>query len=190
MLSSVLADEDQGSRIGAGGRRARFAFGADRVRKRGSARGSVALLICLAALVAPAHAAPAHFASLRSDRAYLREGPTFSHRILWIYRRKGYPVKVIAAFDVWRRIQDADGTVGWMNASMLSDRRTVFVTEKKRVPVRAEAVSASRVVAWAEPGVVATLKACEVSSCEITAGGVEGWIDKKSIWGVEAREAF
>jgi SH3-like domain-containing protein len=149
------------------------------------------LLVCLVALVAPAHAQMAtRYASLRTDKAYLREGPTFAHRVLWIYRRKGYPVRIVAAYDAWRRVEDADGTVGWMNASMLSDRRTILVIQKGRVPVRAGAASSTRVVAWAAPGVVADLKACEVSACEIATAGVDGWIDKKNIWGVDARDVF
>jgi SH3-like domain-containing protein len=146
----------------------------------------------LLALVAPAHsdARTSHFASLRADKAFLREGPTYAHRVLWIYHRKGYPVRVIAAFDVWRRIEDSDGTKGWMNASMLTDRRTVLVTAKEKVAVRSSADESSRSVAWVEPGVVAALKACEVSSCRIAVAGVDGWIDKKDIWGVEAREVF
>jgi SH3-like domain-containing protein len=158
----------------------------------GSARRIVAVLLCQMGLVAPAHAGapPTHYASLRSDKAYLREGPTFAHRVLWIYRRKGYPVRVIAGFDVWRRVEDADGTVGWMNGSMLTDRRTVLVTGKNRAPVRGRAALSSRVLAWANPGVVATLKACEVDVCEISVDSIDGWIEKKNVWGVDAREVF
>jgi SH3-like domain-containing protein len=156
----------------------------------GSVRAIAALLLCHAVLVAPAQAAPAHFASLKAGKAYLREGPTYAHRVRWIYRRKGYPVRVTAAFDIWRRVEDADGTVGWMNASMLTDRRTILVTSKNRVPVRGKVEPASRILAWVQPGVVAMLKACEVASCEISVDSVDGWIEKKNIWGVDAREVF
>jgi SH3-like domain-containing protein len=77
-----------------------------------------------------------------------------------------------------------------MNASMLTDRRTVLVTAKEKVAVRSSADESSRLVAWVQPGVVAALKACEVSSCRIAVASVDGWIDKKDIWGVEAREVF
>jgi SH3-like domain-containing protein len=192
MLSSVLADEDPRSRIGRRGDHAFDARGKRGVCRRGSMRLAAASMFVLAAFVAAAHAAaPApHYASLRTDKAYLREGPTYAHRILWMYRRKGYPVRVIAAFDIWRRIEDADGAVGWINASMLTDRRTVLVRGISRAPVRAALGVKSRVLAWAEPGVVATLKACEVSACEISAGGTDGWIDKKNIWGVDALETL
>jgi SH3-like domain-containing protein len=192
MLSSVLADEDPRSRIGRRSVHACVTHDKHGVCNLGSMRWHAAVLLLLATFVAGAHAAgPApHYASLRTDKAYLREGPTYAHRILWIYRRKGYPVRVIAAFDIWRRVEDADGTLGWMNASMLTDRRTVLVMGKSRVPLGAAAGARARIVAWAEPGVVAALKACEVSQCKISAGGTDGWIDKKNIWGVDAGETL
>ena len=158
----------------------------------GSLRKNLAALVCLLWLVAPAHTDTQvpHFASLRVDKAYLREGPTYAHRVLWIYRRKGYPVRVIASFDIWRRIEDADGTTGWMSGSMLTDRRTVLVTAKDKVAIRSSSDASSRLVAWVQPGVVAALKACELESCKVAVSGVEGWIEKKDIWGVEAREVF
>jgi SH3-like domain-containing protein len=191
MLSSVLADEDPRSRIGRRAARASVVRDKWDACKVGSMLGLLTTFLCLAVFVAAAHAAPpSHFASLRTDKAYLREGPTYAHRILWVYRRKGYPVRVTATFDIWRRVEDADGTIGWMNASMLTDRRTVLVTGSGRVPVRAAAAPSARVAAWAEPGVVAALKACEVSECEVSADGIDGWVDKKSIWGVDAYETL
>src|SRR3954471_22380166 len=60
------------------------------------------------------------YVSQRPEKAYLREGPSYAHKVLWIYRHRGYPFAVIAEFDVWRRVQAPDGTLGWMASSMLS----------------------------------------------------------------------
>jgi len=78
------------------------------------------------------------YVSQRPDKAYLREGPTYAHKVLWVYRHRGYPFAVIGEFDTWRRVRTADGTQGWMNASMLSDQRTVLVTGKGRVRITAD----------------------------------------------------
>jgi len=91
------------------------------------------------------------YVSQRPDKAYLREGPTFAHKVLWIYRHRGYPFAVIAQFDVWRRVMAPDGTVGWMSASMLSDQRSVLVTGKGQVKLTAGA-DGGKVVALADPG--------------------------------------
>src|ERR1700710_715184 len=79
-----------------------------------------------------ARAGVLRYVSQRPDKAYLREGPTFAHKVLWVYRHKGYPFAVIAQFDVWRRVRAADGTTGWMSAAMLTDQRTIIVTGKGR----------------------------------------------------------
>ncbi|MBV9331112.1 MAG: aspartyl-trna synthetase [Alphaproteobacteria bacterium] len=148
------------------------------------------LVILFAILSGTSPSMAAHYASLRSDKVNMREGPTYAHPILWVYRRRAYPVEVVAVYDSWRRVRDVDGEVGWMSASMLSDSRTVLITAKPRAALHAYADPRSRILAYAATGVVARLKACEVSACRISAGGVDGWIDKRQIWGVDAGEVF
>ena len=87
----------------------------------------------------PSRARILRYVSQRADKAYLREGPSYAHPVLWVYRHKGYPFAVLAEFDVWRRVRAADGAVGWMSASMLSDQRTVLVTGQGRAKIFARA---------------------------------------------------
>jgi SH3-like domain-containing protein len=129
------------------------------------------------------------YVSQRPDKAYLRQGPTYSHKVLWIYRHRGYPFAVIAQFDVWRRVMAADGTVGWMSASMLTDQRTVLVTGKGRAELTADA-DGGKVVALADPGAIAGLKSCTRDACRVRGEKVDGWITKTRIWGVGADEVF
>jgi SH3-like domain-containing protein len=149
---------------------------------------SVLLILLSAALPATA-AAPIRYVSQRADQAFLREGPSFAHRVLWIYRHRGTPFAVTASFDVWRRVRAADGTEGWMSANMLSDRRTVLVIGRGRVQLHARP-DGDRLVGLADPGAIANLRACQPRACEITAPGLDGWIDKSRIWGVGADEVF
>jgi SH3-like domain-containing protein len=130
------------------------------------------------------------FASLASDKVYMREGPTYSHPILWVYRRKGLPVEILAQYDAWRKVRDSGGTEGWVHGSMIAEVRTIVVTSGKPAPVRRLADFRAPILALAQPGVVAKLETCVASACEIDADGTEGWIDKKNIWGVKAGEAF
>ena len=138
----------------------------------------------------PAPPSVPYFASLSRDKAYLREGPTYQHPILWVYHRKDLPVAVVQSYDVWRKIRDSDGTTGWIHSSMLSDRRTVVVTSKTPARIRAGDSPAARVVALAQPGVVAKLEACEAQVCEVSANGTDGWMEKQDIWGVGVGEVF
>lgn len=150
----------------------------------------VAILLILS--VAQAQAAQVkilRYVSQRSEKAYLREGPSYAHRVLWIYRHRGYPFAVLAEFDVWRRVQAPDGTIGWMASSMLSDQRSVLVTGGGRVPITAKA-DGGKVVALADPGAVVSLRACTGETCRIHGESVDGWIPKNRIWGVGADEVF
>ncbi len=146
----------------------------------------IALVLALMMVTGPVSAA--RYVSLRSDKAFLREGPTYQHRILFVYKRKDYPLQLLSGYESWRKVRDADGTTGWMSQTMLSDQRTVLVVGKGTAALHAGADEGSSVVAKAEPGVVAKLKACKPQFCEIAASGQKGWIDRTRIWGVDAGE--
>lgn len=154
----------------------------------------VALLIMFCGAAAAAPAAPPggkvlRYVSQRTEKAYLREGPSYAHRVLWEYRHRGYPFAVIAEFDVWRRVRAPDGTVGWMSHSMLSDQRTVLVTGKDRVKLFEEA-DGGKVTALADPGAIARLRACTREACRVHGAGADGWIAKNRLWGVGPDEVF
>lgn len=138
----------------------------------------------------PEGAVPPHYVSLDSDKVYMREGPTYDHRILWVYHRRGLPLLETAEYDVWRRVKDSQGTVGWVHSSMISNARTVLVTSEKPAPVRSHEAANSPVLALAQPGVIAKLEACGQEACQVSTGGLEGWVDKKNIWGVSAGDVF
>jgi SH3-like domain-containing protein len=131
-----------------------------------------------------------HYMSLRPDQADLREGPSFAHKVLWVYRHRGTPLLVTASFDIWRRVQTPDGAVGWMSVAMLSDARTALVTGRGRVPLRESADPASKVTGLADPGAILGLKACTHDACRVAAQGIQGWIAKSRIWGAGADEIF
>ena len=149
---------------------------------------AILLIFCAAA----AQAAPekiVRYVSQRADKAYLREGPTYQHRVLWMYRHRGYPFGVVAQYDTWRRVVAADGTVGWMAAAMLSEQRTALVTGKGQVKIMAKA-DGGKVVGLANPGATASLLACDPRMCRIKGEGIDGWIDRSRIWGVAPNEVF
>ena len=87
--------------------------------------------ICLLAVAAisAASAAPPHYVSQRADLAYLREGPSYDHKILWVYRHRGYPFAVTASFDVWRRVR------------LLFENGVLTLTLAKKVPAGATQLS-------------------------------------------------
>jgi SH3-like domain-containing protein len=144
----------------------------------------------LAASLAPAAQIPPHYVSQRTNEAYLREGPGYAYRVLWVYRHKGVPFRETAGYDIWRRVVAPDGAVGWMSIEMLSDARTVLVTGKGRAQIRKDTGSDARIVGLADSGAVLKLKTCRDEFCRVTGSEMDGWIPRSRIWGVDANETF
>jgi len=129
------------------------------------------------------------FASLKSAEVNLRTGPGTRYPIDWVYRRAGYPVEIVAQFDIWRQIRDVDGTVGWVHQSLLSGRRTALVTGGVRT-IRLEPSDSADGVALAEPGVTVELKSCEGDWCHVASRGYEGFLQRAELWGVYPDETI
>lgn len=141
------------------------------------------------------------YASLKTDRVNLREGPSKDHRTLWVFRRAGLPVEIIAEYETWRRIRDSEGTEGWVLHSLLSGRRTAVVTAQTgdkappTVPLLARADAGSGEEAKLEAGVIGSVKSCSGSWCRIvvalpqTRSDVDGYIRQERLWGVYPNES-
>jgi SH3-like domain-containing protein len=127
------------------------------------------------------------FASLRSDEVNMRSGPGLEYPVEWVMLRPGLPVEIIAEFEHWRRIRDADGAVGWVHRTMLSGDRTLLVTGSVRT-LYSSPDPASPPVLRAEPGVIGELISCDETWCRAEIAGEDGWIERAHIWGVEPGE--
>lgn len=128
------------------------------------------------------------YVSLKSGEVYLREGPSAGHKVEWVYVRRGLPVEVIAEYDVWRRIRDADGITGWVHKGMLDGRRSVLVTGEGNVALREGPSADAAIIAYAEPGVVARLKTCGSAFCEVETKAIDAYVARDHVWGVYADE--
>jgi SH3-like domain-containing protein len=127
------------------------------------------------------------FVSLKATKANIRRGPSLSHRVDWVFQRKNMPLKVVAEYGHWRRVQDADGASGWVHYSLISGTRMVLV-QGGDLALREKPNQHSATRAIAEEGVVARLRECEPMWCRIEAEGHRGWAEKTMIWGVEPEE--
>ena len=77
------------------------------------------------------------FVSLGAPRANLRSGPGREYPVRWVYVRRHWPLKVVQEYGVWRKVEDIDGTTGWMHAALLSGRRTGVIRGPGPVPLTA-----------------------------------------------------
>lgn len=140
------------------------------------------------------------FVSLKADKVHVRQGPGTDHKIAWVFQQAGLPVEVIQEFETWRRVRDSEGAMGWVFHAMLSGRRTVLVLpwevkggeakEGKSVQaeLRAGSSTTSPAVALVEAGVLANVRSCDGSWCEISVGAHAGYIEQKKLWGVYDKE--
>jgi SH3-like domain-containing protein len=127
------------------------------------------------------------YVSIKTDKCNVRRGPSLTHRIDWVFQRKGMPVEVTAEYGHWRRVRDRDGAGGWVHYSLLSGVRHVIV-EKDMLKLHLSPDPATPIDAELEQGVIARLGSCNPDWCQLTAGGYSGWAPKSALWGVNADE--
>lgn len=128
--------------------------------------------------------------SLRSNHINARSGPGARYPIEWVYMQKGAPVEIIAEFELWRKIRDWEGSESWVHKSMLSGKRSVKVVAKGENNLYDKADYNSRVVARVEDEVIGEVVKCPsgVEMCFIKFPVIDGWITKKALFGVYAKE--
>ncbi len=127
------------------------------------------------------------FVSMKAAEGNVRRGPSLTHRIDWVFKRRGMPLQITAEYGNWRRVQDRDGAGGWVHYALLSGVRTVLV-DAELLPVYTSPDPNAPVSAQFESGVVARLGTCSLDWCQISAGGYRGWTQKTNLWGVDPAE--
>ena len=130
------------------------------------------------------------FVSLRSKPVNLRTGPGTQYPVEWVYMKSGLPVEIIAEFGTWRQIRDFNKQEGWIHQQMLSGRRTIRPLTDSFL-LRAANVG-SLPLAKIEAGALGRLISCPkgLTLCKAEFEGFQGWISKKTLWGVYPDEVF
>jgi SH3-like domain-containing protein len=131
-----------------------------------------------------------YWASISAGEALMRTGPGKNYPATWLYRRADLPIKVVEVYPSWRKVQDPDGTTGWMLVNLLSDTRTAIVRGGDPAPMHENPDAASRIRFRAAPGVVGRLSNCAGSWCRFDVGGRAGFIAANRIWGVDRGETL
>ena len=129
------------------------------------------------------------FVSMKASEGNVRRGPSLTHRIDWVFKRRDMPLRITAEHGHWRRVEDRDGMGGWVHYSLLSGTRTVLI-EKDMLTLHARPEPTAPVTAALEMGVVARVSECGGEWCLLRSGGFKGWAPKARLWGVRAAEIF
>jgi SH3-like domain-containing protein len=130
---------------------------------------------------------PPYFASITAGKARMRTGPGRNYPASWLYQRSDLPIRVIDIYGEWRKVQDPDGTEGWMQVNLLSDRRTAIVTGQI-VELRAQPRTGAKINWRAAPGVVGRISRCSDGWCYFDAHGRGGYVEQGRIWGTDPNE--
>lgn len=129
-----------------------------------------------------------YWASIAAGKARMRTGPGRTYPATWLYQRADLPIKVIEVYSHWRKIEDPEGTTGWMQVNLLSDTRTALVTGDEPRPMREAPADGAKVRFLAEPGVVGRISDCAEGWCRLDVQGREGYIRTDHFWGTDPGE--
>ena len=130
-------------------------------------RAAVAAVLCVAGVAAGA----AEFRSTADPATVLYDAPSTRSRGLFVLGRDT-PLEVIVVLEGWVKVRDVGGSIGWVEAKSVSDRRTLVV----RVPlaeVRASPDDAAPLIFRAELNVL--LEPAEPATSTATTS-TPGWI--------------
>ena len=127
------------------------------------------------------------YVSLKVNEANARRGPSLSHKIDWIYKRKNMPLEIYGEYENGRRVRDFEGFGGWVHYTLLSGIRFVLV-KNELLEMRLLPSIDAQVIAKLPQHNIATLDKCTEDWCRVTDDGYKGWVPKSGIWGVYKKE--
>lgn len=129
------------------------------------------------------------YVSLKFDEANVRVGPGKRYPIHYVYKRIHLPVQIIEEFAHWRKIEDYEGSSGWVHKGAVDGKRTAIIMGKTQ-SLYDDPDPTSSIVLHAQAHVIGDVKRCEPDWCQLVIQGRKGWIRKADIWGVGREEVF
>ena len=141
------------------------------------------LVISLLALM-PLSALALEYRSVAVPKAVLYDAPSAAAKKIFLLSQY-YPVEIIVNLGDWVKVRDAKGSISWVEAKQLSDKRMVIVTANN-AEMRQAADAASSVVAAVEKSVVLEVLDTNPSNGWLKVkhrDGVTGYILISTTWG-------
>ena len=123
--------------------------------------------------------------SLKYDKTYLRSGPSRQNKVLWTYKKKGLPIKVIRKKGDWYEVEMPERITGWISSTQISFKRRVLVISDELIDIRRKEQRTSKVIAKVGKNVVGELIGCQKTICKIDYYKIEGFVEKEFLWGVD-----
>ena len=67
--------------------------------------------------------------SLKYSKTYLRTGPSKDNKVMWVYKKKGLPVKLMRTKGDWKEVILPKNQKGWINSNQFSKKRTALIID-------------------------------------------------------------
>ena len=122
--------------------------------------------------------------SLKNSLTYMRSGPGKEFPVKFELKQKGYPLKIIAEYNNWRKVKTFNDITGWIHTQLLSSFRTGLITKTtflKPIPA-----NSGNSLAQILPNLLINIKKCKGDWCKIEIVRIKtfiGWVKKETIWG-------
>lgn len=129
----------------------------------------------------------AKMVSINGNDINMRSGPGKKYKVIWKLG-DGFPLKVLKHSGNWMRVQDFEGTIGWVHKGVVNRTPHMIVKvhkkTKKRINVRSGPGTNKRIVAKAYYGVVFRTLAQKSGWVKVRHGRkVTGWVKRSLVWG-------
>ena len=145
--------------------------------------GAKIVMVCFLALI-PATGFALDFRSVASPKAVLYDAPSSAAKKVFVLSQY-YPVEIVVNLGDWLKVRDAQGSLNWVEAKQLSNKRTVIVTASK-AEIRQAADAASNLLATVDKDVVFDVVDAKSNNGWLKVkhrDGAAGYILVSSIWG-------
>ena len=122
--------------------------------------------------------------SLKNSLTYMRSGPGKDFPVKFELKKKGYPLKVVAEFNNWRKVITLGNISGWVHTQLLSSIRTGLIT--KTTLLKNMPTNSSNTLAKLLPNLLINIKKCDEKWCKIEIVKNKkfvGWVQTTTIWG-------
>ena len=121
------------------------------------------------------------FLSLKKNKVNVRYGPSFDFPVKYIYKKINLPIKQIDKKENFRRIIDFKKNSGWIHISQLKKVNSVITIKDKMLFKRPSIFS--KPIANINKGRLLIVQKCEKDWCKVKTENLNGWINKKNLWG-------
>jgi SH3-like domain-containing protein len=123
-------------------------------------------------------------ASLKNTTTNVRAGPGTQYPILWVFKHKNWPIRIISEYQSWHKITDHEGETGWIYKNLISSTHTVVVSEGDPTLMYRTSEMTKPIMKLSE-NVVLKFDKCTPYICQVVYDKRKGWVVKDRLLMVE-----